>query len=85
MTHPLPHSDATVELLSAPDPGIVRFNRWASAVALILGIILMTMMLFTIVWAASTLGEIATRMNTDTSTPGPLITGCPFGDTECGG
>lgn len=84
MTRSLPPGSST-EPVRLPEPGIVRFNQWASAVALILGIILMTMMLFTIVWAASTLGEIATRMNTDTSTPGPLITGCRFGDTECGG
>lgn len=67
------------------EPRIARFNRWAAALALVLGNILMMFLILTLVWALNTLGGIASRINTDTTTPGPIVTGCPFGDDQCGG
>lgn len=74
-----------VSAIEARPPRIVVFNRWASAVALTLGIILMAATLITTVWIAATLGNISDRLNTDTTTPGPIVSGCPFGDDQCGG
>ena len=68
-----------------PEPRIIRFNRWASAVALILGILLMLATLISLLWVGTALGRLAARIDTDTTTPGPLVTGCPFGEQECGG
>lgn len=66
-------------------PRIVVFNRWAAAVALILGIILMTTAIVTTVWAAGVVAEIGTRLDTPDGglQPQPDLTGCPWVPTEC--
>lgn len=78
--HPHMH-ELTIE--PARPARIVMFNRWAGAIALVLGIIVMTLILIGAVITAHAFTRIADTLNTPD--PPPAVTGCPFGDDQCGG
>jgi len=80
----------TVTLERVGDSVHVRFNRWLTTIALILGIMLMAS---TVASGAYLFGALVHALHDRSSTtfttpdsPDPdATTGCPFGPNECGG
>lgn len=63
-------------------PSIVeRIVRLARDLCAIIALVLVSFLMFGLLRAVTAVGDNLERIGT----PDPVVTGCPFGETECGG